>query len=95
MSSPEHGSPSPHPVTGSLHVSPVPPGTGWPEDPADAGTPVATSAEDVRRLAAEADLDGLTAAAVIIDDSRVISLTVEKVYAEVPGASICVSEVPA
>jgi uracil-DNA glycosylase family 4 len=45
-----------------LHVSPVPPGTGWPEDPADAGTPVATSAEDVRRLAADADLDGLTAA---------------------------------
>jgi uracil-DNA glycosylase family 4 len=48
-------------VTGSLHVSPVPPGTGWPEDPADARTPVATSAQEVRRLAATADLDALTA----------------------------------
>ena len=25
----------PHPVTGELFPSPVPPGTGWPEDPAD------------------------------------------------------------
>ncbi|HEX4976735.1 MAG TPA: uracil-DNA glycosylase, partial [Nocardioides sp.] len=58
---PQESSPSPHPVTGSLHVSPVPPGSGWPEDPADARTPVATSAEEVRRLAATADLDALTA----------------------------------
>jgi uracil-DNA glycosylase family 4 len=35
-------------------TGPVPPGTGWPEDPADPSTPVATSAEDVRRLAAGA-----------------------------------------
>jgi uracil-DNA glycosylase len=33
----------------------VPPCTGWPEDPAAPGTPVATTAADVRRLAAEAD----------------------------------------
>jgi uracil-DNA glycosylase family 4 len=32
----------------------VPPGSGWPEDPATEGTPVAHSAADVRRLAAEA-----------------------------------------
>lgn len=30
----------------------VPPGTGWPEDPATAGTPVAHDPADVRRLAA-------------------------------------------
>ncbi|ONH33658.1 uracil-DNA glycosylase [Pseudofrankia asymbiotica] len=33
---------------------PVPPGTGWPGDPATAATPVARSAEDVARLAAAA-----------------------------------------
>lgn len=49
---------------------------------------------DIDKLA-RAVLDGLTAAAVIVDDSRVISLTAEKVYAEIPGASIRVTEVPA
>ena len=40
----------------------MPPGSGWPGDPADATTPVASTAEDVRRLAgAAADLDALTA----------------------------------
>ena len=34
----------PHPVTGELFASPVPPGSGWPGDPADADTPVATDA---------------------------------------------------
>ena len=41
----------PHPVTGVLFPSPVPPGTGWPGDPADASTPVARNDEQVRRLA--------------------------------------------
>ncbi len=41
----------PHPVTGALFRSPVPPGTGWPGDPADASTPVARSDAQVRRLA--------------------------------------------
>jgi len=45
----------PHPVTGQLFASPVPPGTGWPGDPATAETPVAEDAADVRRLAAGAD----------------------------------------
>ena len=41
---------------------PVPPGSGWPEDPATAGTPVARSAADVRELALSApDLTELTA----------------------------------
>ncbi len=40
----------------------VPPGTGWPGDPADAGTPVAASAGAVRELAAGAEsLPELTA----------------------------------
>jgi uracil-DNA glycosylase family 4 len=34
--------------------SPVGPGTGWPGDPADADTPVAATADDVRRLASTA-----------------------------------------
>ncbi len=41
----------PHPVTGSLFASPVPPGTGWPGDVAGATTPAATSTSGVRRLA--------------------------------------------
>ncbi|WP_217160074.1 uracil-DNA glycosylase [[Mycobacterium] fortunisiensis] len=44
----------PHPRTGELFGSPVPPGTGWPGDPADASTPVAKTAAQVRRLAARA-----------------------------------------
>jgi len=44
---------------------PVPPGSGWPEDPATPATPVATGATQVRALAAEAvragRLDELTA----------------------------------
>ncbi|WP_328991428.1 uracil-DNA glycosylase [Kribbella sp. NBC_01245] len=44
----------PHPLTGELFDSPVPPGTGWPDDPADAGTPVARNSSDVVRLASRA-----------------------------------------
>jgi uracil-DNA glycosylase len=42
----------PHPVTGQLFPSPVPPGTGWPGDPADEQTPAARTPTQVRRLAA-------------------------------------------
>ncbi len=45
----------PHPVTGQPFDSPVPPGTGWPGDPADADTPVARTPAQVRRLAGSAD----------------------------------------
>ena len=44
--------PLPHPVTGQPFPSPVPPGAGWPGDPATSYTPVAEDAADVRRLAA-------------------------------------------
>ncbi|HET8603335.1 MAG TPA: uracil-DNA glycosylase [Marmoricola sp.] len=46
----------PHPLTGQPFPSPVPPGTGWPDDPASPDTPVAGTAEDVARLAADAPL---------------------------------------
>jgi uracil-DNA glycosylase len=51
----------PHPVTGQPFASPVPPGTGWPDDPAQPGTEVARDADDVRRLAPAATLDELDA----------------------------------
>lgn len=41
----------PHPVTGQPFPSPVPPGAGWPGDPADASTPVARTAAQVARFA--------------------------------------------
>ena len=50
-----------HPVIGRPFGSPVPPGTGWPGDPATAATPVALDAADVARLAADSDLAGLQA----------------------------------
>lgn len=46
---------APHPGTGELFASPVPPGSGWPGDPADGSTPVARTAHQVRRLAAQAE----------------------------------------
>ena len=55
--------PLPHPVTGALFPSPVPPGAGWPDDPAAADTPVAHSPAEVVRVAGEAgDLAALDAA---------------------------------
>ncbi len=44
----------PHPATGQRFVSPVPPGTGWPGDPATTRTPRARGPADVVRLAAGA-----------------------------------------
>jgi uracil-DNA glycosylase family 4 len=51
----------PHPVVGGAFTSPVAPGTGWPDDPAAAGTPVARDADDVRRLAHDVPLAELDA----------------------------------
>ncbi|MBK5249079.1 MAG: uracil-DNA glycosylase [Actinomycetales bacterium] len=57
---PGHGVPRgapvllPHPVTRELFPSPVPPGTGWPGDPATTRTPRARTESDVRRLARSA-----------------------------------------
>jgi uracil-DNA glycosylase family 4 len=53
----------PHPVTGELFASPVPPGVGWPDDPAPADVPVAKSSADVIALAGDASsLDEIDAA---------------------------------
>lgn len=41
----------PHPVTGDLFESPVPPGSGWPGDPATAATPVARNRAQTDALA--------------------------------------------
>ncbi|MGN6160324.1 MAG: uracil-DNA glycosylase [Marmoricola sp.] len=51
-----------HPITGEPFPSPVPPGTGWPDDPATAATPIAHSPAEVVALAQGADLDFLDAA---------------------------------
>ncbi|GAA1586919.1 MULTISPECIES: uracil-DNA glycosylase [Kribbella] len=51
----------PHPLTGDLFDSPVPPGTGWPEDPAARRTPVARDAAEVVQLARTGDLGELDA----------------------------------
>jgi len=50
-----------HPITGQTFPSPVPPGTGWPDDPATPSTPVAETPEEVASLAAVADLGVLDA----------------------------------
>jgi uracil-DNA glycosylase len=46
---------------GVRFASPVPAGTGWPDDPARPDTPVAQTHEDVRRLSAQASLPELEA----------------------------------
>jgi uracil-DNA glycosylase family 4 len=51
----------PHPLTRALFPSPVPPGTGWPDDPASPSTPVAESAAAVSSLAASGSLPELVA----------------------------------
>ncbi len=52
----------PHPLTRQLFPSPVPPGSGWPGDPAKPSSPRAADADDVRRLAgAASSLDELAA----------------------------------
>ena len=45
-----------HPATGASFPSPVPPGTGWPDDPATPSTPVARTAAEVETLSAAASL---------------------------------------
>lgn len=53
----------PHPRTGARFASPVPPGTGWPGDPAGPDTAMAGTPAEARALAAaSADLAALDAA---------------------------------
>ncbi|WP_240759898.1 uracil-DNA glycosylase [Phytoactinopolyspora endophytica] len=53
--------PLPHPVTGAVFPSPVPAGAGWPDDVADADTPVATGPDEVAELATQSSLTEVTA----------------------------------
>lgn len=53
-----HPTPLPHPITGDLFDSPVPPGTGWPGDPATSNTPVCHTAEDIAARADQARSHG-------------------------------------
>jgi uracil-DNA glycosylase family 4 len=55
----------PHPLTGQPFPSPVPPGAGWPEDPAEPDSPVALGAADVRALAGCGDLEALEGASSV------------------------------
>ena len=65
----------PHPVTGQPFPSPVPPGTGWPDDPATPQTPVAADAAEVARLAAS--VDGLAALDAAVSVCRACPRLVE------------------
>ena len=56
MLDPTGGELLPHPVTGRLFASPVPPGAGWPDDPATPDTAVAAIPVEVAALAASASL---------------------------------------
>ena len=56
----------PHPLTGQSFESPVPPGSGWPEDPADSATTVATAGEAVPELARDSAGLGELAARVSV-----------------------------
>ncbi|WP_423446113.1 uracil-DNA glycosylase [Kocuria sp. KSNUG] len=62
----DNASQLPHPLTGQPFPSPVPPGSGWPEDPAPADAPVAHDAAGVRDLASTAsDVGQLNAMASV------------------------------
>jgi uracil-DNA glycosylase family 4 len=56
----------PHPRLGVPFDSPVPPGSGWPDDPATAQTPVASTPDRVAALAATATTLAELAAAVSV-----------------------------
>jgi uracil-DNA glycosylase family 4 len=58
----------PHPITGVPFPSPVPPGTGWPGEPAETRTPVARTEAEVARLADSAsDLGDVDARASVCE----------------------------
>ncbi len=58
---PGKGERLPHPLTGWSYPSPVPPGTGWPDDVASPTTPVAHNPTEVALMAAGSGLAELTA----------------------------------
>jgi uracil-DNA glycosylase family 4 len=85
----------PHPLTGELFESPVPPGTGWPEDPATARTPIAGNPAAVAALAGDlpatdalAELDARVsvcrACDRLVDWREEVALSKRKSFADQP-----------
>jgi uracil-DNA glycosylase len=89
----------PHPITGQAFVSPVPPGSGWPGDPAGAQTPVARDAVEVagRAVAAVnvADVDAQVsvcrACPRLVDWREAVAVEKRRSFADEPywGRPIC------
>lgn len=86
------GSLARHPVTGASYPSPVPPGCGWPGDPADADTPIARTAAQVAALAdpdlepreLDARISLCRACARLVAWREEVALTKRAAYAEQP-----------
>ena len=82
----------PHPRTGTRFDSPVPPGAGWPGDPATAGTPVAHNAGQVSAMAAaiaaiadlDADVSVCRACPRLVQWREDVAVAKRKAFAEQP-----------
>lgn len=82
----------PHPLTGELFASPVPPGTGWPDDPATKRTPVAHDASEADELAGGAHTIGEIDARVsvcracerLVEWREEVAVTKRKSFADQP-----------
>ena len=82
----------PHPRTGARFDSPVPPGSGWPGDPATASTPHARDAGQVAALAGavadladlDADVSVCRACPRLVDWREDVAVAKRKAFAEQP-----------
>jgi len=82
----------PHPRTGAAFCSPVPPGSGWPGDPATVRTPVAGDAAQVAARAAEiremgeldADISRCRACPRLVDWREEVAVAKRKAFADQP-----------
>ncbi|WP_298748912.1 uracil-DNA glycosylase [uncultured Serinicoccus sp.] len=82
----------PHPLTGEVFPSPVPPGSGWPQDPAPAGLRAARSEGGVRRQAAgsrdlhtlDARVSVCSACPRLVDWREEVASTRRAAYADQP-----------
>jgi len=82
----------PHPRTGARFDSPVPPGSGWPGDPATSSTPRARDAGQVAALAGavadladlDADVSVCRACPRLVDWREDVAMAKRKAFAEQP-----------
>jgi uracil-DNA glycosylase family 4 len=82
----------PHPRTGARFDSPVPPGSGWPGDPATSSTPRACDAGQVAALAGavadladlDADVSVCRACPRLVDWREDVAMAKRKAFAEQP-----------